>query len=152
MTYATFNVQGSCNNLCDTAPDTAEWSWLATKPTSSGCRTRSTRPKPDVVGGYPDHAGRSRLGRVGRHAGAAARSADTEETDGMPDGYEAFLLALRDEVIAFGSPVAYIHGDSHYFRIDKPLLDCPGSSSRKLHARRDLWRQCGQRQQRRATG
>ena len=25
VTYATLNVQGSCNNLCDTAPDTAEW-------------------------------------------------------------------------------------------------------------------------------
>lgn len=28
--------------------------------------------------------------------------------------------------IAFGKPVAYVHGDSHYFRIDKPLLDANG--------------------------
>ena len=25
VTYATLNVQGSCNNLCDTSPDAAEW-------------------------------------------------------------------------------------------------------------------------------
>jgi hypothetical protein len=29
-------------------------------------------------------------------------------------------------VIAFGRPVAYVHGDSHYFRVDKPLLDAAG--------------------------
>ena len=28
--------------------------------------------------------------------------------------------------IAFGRPVAYVHGDSHYFRIDKPLLNAQG--------------------------
>jgi hypothetical protein len=43
-----------------------------------------------------------------------------------PDGYEEYLKALRDEVIAFGSPVAYVHGDSHFFRIDRPLLDSTG--------------------------
>src|SRR4029079_5549212 len=25
VTYVTLNIQGSCNNLCDTAPDPAEW-------------------------------------------------------------------------------------------------------------------------------
>jgi hypothetical protein len=48
------------------------------------------------------------------------------ETDGQPDGFQSFLLALRTEVIAFGKPVAYVHGDSHYFRIDKPFLDSKG--------------------------
>lgn len=48
------------------------------------------------------------------------------ETDGQPDGYVEFLRALREEVTAFRRPVAYIHGDSHYFRIDKPLLDEQG--------------------------
>jgi hypothetical protein len=32
-----------------------------------------------------------------------------------------FLLALRDEVIGFRKPVAWVHGDSHYFRVDKPF-------------------------------
>lgn len=34
------------------------------------------------------------------------------ETDGLPDGFQTFLLALRDQVIAFEKPVAYVHGDS----------------------------------------
>ena len=48
------------------------------------------------------------------------------ETDGQPDGYQEFLMALRDQVIAFRRPVAYVHGDSHYFRVDKPFLDSQG--------------------------
>ena len=43
-----------------------------------------------------------------------------------PDGFQDFLTALRTEVIAFRRPVAYVHGDSHYFRIDKPFLDSLG--------------------------
>ena len=48
------------------------------------------------------------------------------ETDAAPDGFQDFLSALRQQVTAFGKPVVYVHGDSHYFRIDKPLLDAQG--------------------------
>ena len=48
------------------------------------------------------------------------------QTDGQPDGFYEFLTALRSEVIAFRRPVAYVYGDSHYCRIDKPLLDAAG--------------------------
>ena len=48
------------------------------------------------------------------------------QDDGKPDGFHDFLAALRAQVIAFGKPVAYVHGDSHYFRVDKPLLDSTG--------------------------
>ena len=37
-----------------------------------------------------------------------------------------FLVALRLQVIAFERPVAYVHGDSHYFRVDKQFLDAQG--------------------------
>jgi len=47
-------------------------------------------------------------------------------TDSGTDGFKEFLLALRDEVVAFRKPVAYVHGDSHYFRVDKPFLDVGG--------------------------
>ena len=33
---------------------------------------------------------------------------------------------MRNEVIAFKRPVAYVHGDSHYYRVDKPLQDSAG--------------------------
>jgi hypothetical protein len=48
------------------------------------------------------------------------------QTDGQPDGFQQFLVALRDHVIAFRRPVAYVHGDSHYFRLDRPFLDAQG--------------------------
>src|SRR3989449_4603590 len=36
-------------------------------------------------------------------------------------GYDSFLDALEKETLAFGKPVGYVHGDTHIFRIDKPL-------------------------------
>lgn len=45
----------------------------------------------------------------------------------LEDGFEAWLLAVRAEAVAYGKPVAYVHGDSHYFRVDRPLLDRNGA-------------------------
>ncbi len=36
-------------------------------------------------------------------------------------GYEDFIVALEAETKSFGKPVVLVNGDSHYFRIDKPL-------------------------------
>jgi hypothetical protein len=44
------------------------------------------------------------------------------------DGYDAFLQALRDEVVRFERPVVLVHGDSHYFKVDKPFL-VPGKKT-----------------------
>jgi hypothetical protein len=35
-------------------------------------------------------------------------------------------VAVREQAIAFKKPVAYVHGDSHYFRVDRPMLDSLG--------------------------
>ena len=48
------------------------------------------------------------------------------ETDANPDGFQSFLVALRTDTIDFQKPVVLVYGDSHYFRIDKPLLDTQG--------------------------
>jgi len=54
--------------------------------------------------------------------------ADLQPPDpGAGNGYDEFLLALRAEIIEFAKPVVLVHGDSHYFRIDKPLLDRNGN-------------------------
>jgi hypothetical protein len=42
-------------------------------------------------------------------------------SDSNLDGFEEFLVALEDETLKFGKPVVLAHGDSHYFRVDKPL-------------------------------
>lgn len=45
-----------------------------------------------------------------------------------PSGFSDFLTTLETEVLAFGKPVVLVHGDTHYFRIDKPLI---GSKSKR---------------------
>lgn len=38
-------------------------------------------------------------------------------------GYADFISALRTRTIAYGKPVVYVNGDTHFFRVDKPLTD-----------------------------
>jgi hypothetical protein len=47
---------------------------------------------------------------------------DTRSWDAYPD----YVSALRDETMAFERPVALVHGDGHYFKIDKPLTGPTG--------------------------
>jgi len=126
VTYATLNIQGSCNNLCDVAPDPNEYAarnaadiqWL--KDTFAEAAARNSAGVMLISQADPgfDQSDASR---------APLRDPKTlAETDGQPDGFQEFLLALRDQVVAFRKPVAYVHGDSHYFRIDKPFLDASG--------------------------
>ena len=44
-------------------------------------------------------------------------------------GFDDFLAALEEETLAYGKPVVYVHGDTHTFRIDKPLV---GSISQRM--------------------
>ncbi|HMF90462.1 MAG TPA: hypothetical protein VKL40_07445 [Candidatus Angelobacter sp.] len=126
VTFATLNIQGSCNNLCDTAPDPAEFAgrnaadiaWL--HETFAEAKARGSAAVMLISQADPgwDLSDGTR---------APLRNPKTlAETDGQPDGFQTFLLALRDEVVAFERPVAYVHGDSHYFRVDKPFLDAQG--------------------------
>lgn len=39
----------------------------------------------------------------------------------QPTGFDDFLVALEREVLTFHRPVLLIHGDTHLFRMDKPL-------------------------------
>jgi hypothetical protein len=126
VTYATLNVAGSCNNLCDTAPDPAEFfarnqaniAWL--RETFAIARQRQSVAVMLIAQANPgwDTADPTR---------APVRNPRTlAEADPLLDGYKDYLTALRDEVVAFRKPVAYVHGDSHYFRIDKPFQDAAG--------------------------
>jgi hypothetical protein len=123
VTYATLNIQGSCNNLCDTAPDPDEYEarnqanivWM--QESFNEAKAHRSAAVMFIAQANPgwDLSDETR---------APLRDPMTlEQTDGQPDGFQAFLSALRDEVIAFRKPVAYVHGDSHYFRIDKPFQD-----------------------------
>jgi hypothetical protein len=127
VTYATLNIQGSCNNLCDTNPDPDEYAarnaadiaWM--EETFEAANARQSAAVMLISQGNPgfDALDGPRMVPV--------RDAQTlAESDGQPDGFQSFLVALRSQIIAFRKPVAYVHGDSHYFRVDRPMLDSLG--------------------------
>ena|SRR5712671_635770 len=126
VTYATLNIQGSCNNLCDTAPDAAEYAarnaadiaWM--QETFAEAKEHHSAAVMLISQGDPG------FDATDGTRGPVRNPKTLAETDGQPDGFQTFLLALRDEVVAFEKPVAYVHGDSHYFRIDKPFLNSLG--------------------------
>jgi len=126
VTYATLNIQGSCNNLCDTNPDLAEYAarnaadieWM--QQTFDEATRRHSVAIMFISQADPgfDMAGSQ---------GAPLRDPNTlVENDNLPDGFHDFLVALRAETVAFPGQVAYVHGDSHYFRVDKPLFNSQG--------------------------
>jgi hypothetical protein len=39
-----------------------------------------------------------------------------------PSGYIEFVPELEKAVVEFGKPVLFLHGDTHYFRVDRPLF------------------------------
>jgi len=123
VTYATLHVVGSDNNRNgDVAPDPAEWAardaatnaWLR-EAFAQAQRERSmavmlvTQANPGFDESDPTRA-----------------PLRDPRTFAPEDGFTNFLRALREETIAFRKPVVLVHGDSHYFRIDKPLQDAQG--------------------------
>ena len=154
VTYVTLNVQGSCNNLCDTAPDQAEFAarnaadiaWL--HETFTQAKANGSVAVMIISQADPGFDGSDGTRAPVRNPKTLAEISPNPNAD----GYQSFLVAVRDETIAFGRPVAYVHGDSHYFRVDKPLQDANGQAPRELHSGRDVRRQRGQRAQRRALG
>ena len=131
VTFATLNVQGSCNNRCssgagDLAGDEAEFqarnqadiAWL-----DQTFDKAIARHSAGVMIIWQADAGFDPAG----FQGAPKRDSKTlAETDGNPDGFVDILSELRTRTIAFKKPVVLVHGDSHYFMIDKPLLDSSG--------------------------
>jgi len=109
-----------------TARELADWlnrEGLHTKPELTGIHRITTA----TVHGWLQLA--SRRGLVGewvcRHATGRDPHWELSE-QGRKDLHPKFLVALRAETIDFRKPVAYVNGDSHYFRVDKPLLDSAG--------------------------
>ncbi|MDQ3647081.1 MAG: hypothetical protein M3433_00570 [Actinomycetota bacterium] len=122
VTYATLHVVGSNNNLGDVGPDPEEFAgrnratnaWL--RETFAEARRRRSRAVMLIAQANPgfDRADPTR---------APVRDPRTLEPR---DGFHEFLTMLRARTVAFRRPVALVHGDSHYFRVDKPLLDPEG--------------------------
>ncbi len=131
VTYATVNIQGTCNNRCgstqgDNTGDEPEFQ----------ARNAADLQWLDAIFDEANAKGSVAVMIIGQadpgFDGSDATRAPTRdprtlaETDNAPDGYVDFLTKLRELTIAYGKPVAYVHGDSHYFRVDKPLQDTSG--------------------------
>ena len=120
--YATLHVVGSDNN-CEgdtTAPDPAE------------CRPREAATiewmRETFAQAKRNHAAAVMLimqANPGWDANDPNRAPvrDARTLAPTTDGYSRTLSALREETIAFRKPVSVVQGDSHYPRVDKPLLD-----------------------------
>jgi len=126
VTYATLNIQGSCNNLCDTLPDPAEYAARNAADIAWLQETFAEAKEHHSVAVMLISQGDPGFDATDGTRGPLRNPKTLAETDGQADGFQTFLLALRDEVVAFEKPVAYVHGDSHYFRIDKPFLNSLG--------------------------
>ena len=125
VTYATLNIQGSCNNLCDTNPDPDEYALRNAAATAWMNETFAfANARGSVAIMFISQANPGFDTSDGTRA--PTRNPTTLAQTTQPDGFQSFLLALREQVIAFRKPVAYVHGDSHYFRIDRPFLDSLG--------------------------
>jgi hypothetical protein len=128
VVYATFNVQGSCNNLCDTSPDPNEYAkrnaadiaWL--QDTFNEAKADNAGAVMLISQGDPGFDGSDATRAPTRDPKTLVEN----DANASFDGYKDFLTAVRAATIDFRRPVAYVHGDSHYFRIDKPFTDGQG--------------------------
>ena len=145
--YVTVNVQGTCNNLCSsgagdgttpadvahrqaeyTARNAADIAWLQ----QSFAKAKANGDAGIMIVGQADPGfDLSGAPFAGTGPDAPTRDPRTLDPAGLnatskSPGFKDFLTTLRNEAIAFGKPVVYVHGDTHYFRIDKPLLDKDG--------------------------
>src|SRR5262245_23767731 len=138
VTYATLNIQGSCNNLCDTAPDPPEYAarnaaniaWM--QATFYAAQTRRSAAIMFITQGNPgwDLSDGTR---------APLRDPKTLlQTDGQPDGYHDFLVALRDDRLPEADRLRAWRLALLPSRQAVPGLRRP--PHRELHPRRDLWR------------
>ena len=136
VTYATLNVQGSCNNLCDTFPDPAEY---------------AARNAADIAWVHDTFAEAKANGSAGvmliSQADPGFDLSDVTRaplrnpwtlavTDGQPDGFQSFLEAVRDDTIAFRRPVAYVHAIRTTSASTSRFRTPPGSDSRTSPASR----------------
>jgi hypothetical protein len=139
VVYATVDIQGTCNNLCasgsktdpsvgdangdateEAAREAADEQWLQ-QTFDEAVATKAAAVM--IIGqadpGFDDSD-------ATRAPTRNPKTLAEDDANAAHDGYVAFLTKLRKLTIDFGKPVVYVHGDSHYFRVDKPLQDKNG--------------------------
>lgn len=105
VTFVGLNVQGSNNNLGRNAENDAEY---------------AERSAAVLAWMRDSFAAATAAGHAGIMLVIQANPFEEAPEEG-PNGFADFVAALEAETAAFPGRVVLVHGDSHYFRIDKPL-------------------------------
>ena len=124
--FATIHVVGSNNNLGRTPDADAEYRernaadlvWL--RNVFGIAKQRNLRAAVILTQANPkfeDVWSRNLRNRVGLPPNPARESTS---------GYAELLEVLRVESVAFSKPVLFIHGDTHYFQVNQPMVDAEG--------------------------
>jgi hypothetical protein len=126
VVFATFHIVGSNDNFGRTSEMDAEHAerkaaniaWL--KKTFASARA-SNAPGLVLITqanvGFESHWTDSLKGRYVRSVAGTRPPKEAQAT-----GYDQFVEALTEEMESFAKPTLFIHGDTHLFRIGKPLL------------------------------
>lgn len=126
VTFATFHIVGSNDNKGRTPDMDAEHAertvaniaWLkkafaAAKAANAIGLVLITQANP----GFETHWTRSLIGRYFRNFPEVKVPEKLS-----PSGYDEILSALAAEMESYAKPTLFIHGDTHLFRVNKPLL------------------------------
>jgi len=126
VTFITLHIVGSNDNFGRTAEMDAEHAERAAA-NIAWMRAAFASAKTDgslglviftqVNPGFESHWPPSLLGRYFRNFAGVKPPIPPK-----PTAYDRFLEELAEEMEGFGKPTAFIHGDTHLFRIDKPLI------------------------------
>jgi hypothetical protein len=126
VVYATLHVVGSDNNLGDVAPDPVEFAGRDAATNEWLRETFAAARRADAAGVFLVIQANPGFDASDPTRAPVRDPRTLLNADGQPDGFTNFLRLLRVESVAFGKPVVLVHGDSHYFRIDKPFQDEQG--------------------------
>jgi hypothetical protein len=83
--------------------------------------------------GFESHWTGSLKSRYVRSAGA------TPPKETKPTGYDAFVAALTAEMDGYDKPTLFIHGDTHLFRVTKPLLSAKTKRFNQMFTRLEVF-------------
>lgn len=134
VVYASVHVVGSDNNrIVDVNVDESAFSHRTTAQRVADQQEFEARDAAGVAWVRAAFADAERTGAPAVmlviQANPIFNSPDTPDDDRAKagdDGFKRFLDTLREETVGFDGQVVLVHGDSHYFRIDKPLYDAQG--------------------------
>lgn len=124
LRFATLHIVGSDDNSKEDmaehkARQAAAIAWMR-----KAFATAKSEDSPGLVlisHANPDFENRWTRSYAQRYA-RSVRGADAPKTP-EPTPYDPFLDALIEQMQAYSRPVLYVHGDTHIFRIGKPLLN-----------------------------